>query len=45
LYDAGGNALGSFQTNNMSWPMQISANGSAIAAGSDDSNVYYFAVP
>jgi WD40 repeat protein len=45
LYDSGGKALGSFKTNNMSWPMQISANGAAIAAGSDDSNVYYFAVP
>jgi WD40 repeat protein len=45
VFDAGGNALGSFKTNNMSWPMQISPDGTAIAAGSDDSNVYYFAVP
>ncbi len=45
LFDASGNGLGSYQTNNMSWPMQISADGTAIAAGSDDSNVYYFAVP
>jgi WD40 repeat protein len=45
LFGASGNALGSFQTNNMSWPMQISPDGTAIAAGSDDSNVYYFAVP
>ena len=32
----------SYQTNNMSWPIQISQNGNAIAAGSDDSNIYYF---
>ncbi|MGB0118529.1 MAG: WD40 repeat domain-containing protein [Terriglobales bacterium] len=44
LFDAGGNAMGSLKTNNMSWPMQISADGTAIAAGSDDSSVYYFAV-
>jgi|HubBroStandDraft_1064217.scaffolds.fasta_scaffold00017_104 WD40 repeat protein len=45
LFDATGNALGSLQTNNMSWPMQISADGTAVAAGSDNSSVYYFAVP
>jgi WD40 repeat protein len=45
LFDASGNSMGSVQTNNMSWPMQISADGTAIAAGSDDSSVYYFAVP
>ncbi len=44
LFDAAGDAMGSLQTNNMSWPMQISADGTAIAAGSDNSNVYYFAV-
>jgi hypothetical protein len=44
LFGAAGNALGSFQTSNMSWPMQISANAAAIAAGSDDSNIYYFPV-
>jgi len=45
LFSASGAAAGNFQTTNMSWPMQISANATAIAAGSDDSNVYYFAVP
>jgi WD40 repeat protein len=45
LFDASGNSLGSLQTNNMSWPMQISADGTAVAAGSDNSSVYYFAVP
>lgn len=45
LFDASGKAQGSMQTNNMSWPMQISADGTAIAAGSDNSYVYYFAVP
>jgi hypothetical protein len=42
LFDAGGNSLWSYPTTNMSWPMQISANASGIAAGSDDSFVYYF---
>jgi WD40 repeat protein len=44
LVDSGGNSIGSLKTNNMSWPMQISADGTAIAAGSDNSYVYYFAV-
>ena len=44
LFDASGKAMGSFTTNNMSWPMQISPNGTAIAAGSDNSYVYYFPV-
>jgi WD40 repeat protein len=44
LFDSGGNAIGSLKSNNMSWPMQISADGTAIAAGSDNSYVYYFAV-
>jgi hypothetical protein len=45
LFSASGTSMGKMQTNNMSWPMQISADGSAIAAGSDNSYVYYFAVP
>ena len=44
LFDKSGKSLGSYTTNNMSWPMQISSDGSAIAAGSDDSRVYYFVV-
>jgi WD40 repeat protein len=44
LFAANGSAVGSYQTGNMSWPMQISANAAAIAAGSDDSNIYYFTV-
>jgi WD40 repeat protein len=44
LFDASGNAKGSFKTSNMSWPMQISPDGTAIAAGSDNSYVYYFPV-
>ena len=44
LFDSNGTVLGTFQTTNMSWPMQISADGTAIAAGSDDSYVYYFVV-
>jgi WD40 repeat protein len=45
LYGETGSALGSHKTSNMSWPMQISANATAIAAGSDDSHIYYFVVP
>jgi hypothetical protein len=41
LFKSDGTLAGSFATSNMSWPMQISADASAIAAGSDDSNVYY----
>jgi WD40 repeat protein len=44
LFGGDGSSVGSFATKNMSWPMQISANASAIAAGSDDSYIYYFAV-
>ncbi len=32
-----------FQAGNMSWPIVISARGNAVVAGSDDSNIYYFA--
>jgi WD40 repeat protein len=44
LFAQNGKLQGSFPTNNMCWPMMISANASAIAAGSDDSNIYYFPV-
>jgi WD40 repeat protein len=44
LFSSEGTPAGSFATSNMSWPMQISADASAIAAGSDDSNVYYFLI-
>jgi WD40 repeat protein len=44
LFKADGTKVGSFKTGNMSWPMQLSSNGSGIAAGSDDSYIYYFAV-
>jgi len=44
LFRADGTPAGSFKTSNMSWPMQISANGSAIAAGSDNASIYYFPV-
>ena len=42
LYDIAGNLKWKCATTAMSWPMKISGNASAIAAGSDDSNVYYF---
>jgi hypothetical protein len=44
LFAASGSLVGSYPTSNMSWPMQISADASAMAAGSDDSSVYYFLV-
>jgi WD40 repeat protein len=40
-----GKLLWTYRTPQMNWPMQISADASAIAAGSDDGNVYYFSVP
>jgi WD40 repeat protein len=42
LFDIAGNLKWSFATSNMSWPMQISQDASGIAAGSDDSSLYYF---
>lgn len=35
--------LWTFETGNMSWPVTLSADGSAVVGGSDDSYVYYFA--
>jgi hypothetical protein len=43
LFDRAGNLKWNFATSNMSWPMQISQNATGIAAGSDDSSLYYFA--
>lgn len=42
LNAANGSLLGQYGTSNMSWPIMISANASAVLAGSDDSHVYYF---
>lgn len=43
LFDrVSGKCLWICPTSNMSWPMVIAANGKGIAAGSDDSSVYYF---
>jgi len=39
---ASGQSMGYFQTSAMCWPMFLSADGSAVAAGSDDGSVYYF---
>jgi len=44
LFKADGTKVGRYKTANMSWPMQISSDGSGIAAGSYDSYIYYFAV-
>jgi WD40 repeat protein len=40
---ASGTQLGSFGTPDMCWPMFLSTDGSAVAAGSDDGTLYYFA--
>jgi WD40 repeat protein len=46
LYKAAGTpALWTHATKATTWPMQISADGSAIAAGSNDGYLYYFPVP
>lgn len=43
LYEASnGNQLWQYPTTNMNWPMFISADGSGIAAGTDDGDVFYF---
>lgn len=31
-----------YPTSRMSWPIAVAANGSGVAGGSDDANVYYF---
>lgn len=45
LFDNTGDPLWSCPSGNMSWPMQISADATGIAAGSDDGNIYYFTCP
>lgn len=37
-----GSLIWQYGTGNMSWPIMISSKGNAIAAGSDDSKIYYF---
>jgi WD40 repeat protein len=44
LFDGAGNPQWSYGTSNMSWPMQLSQDATGIAAGSDDSSVYYFSL-
>lgn len=43
LNSASGALKGVFNTPNMSWPIEIADNGTAVVAGSDDSSIYYFA--
>jgi hypothetical protein len=43
-FDSAGNLQWTYPTSNMSWPMCISEDAMGIAAGSDDSSIYYFAV-
>jgi WD40 repeat protein len=42
LFDAGGEKVWEFPTNKMNWPIAVNAAGTAIAAGSDNGEVYYF---
>ena len=43
VYDAKtGNNRWDYEVSNMNWPMFISANGAAIAGGSDNGKLYYF---
>jgi WD40 repeat protein len=42
LFDGNGNPLWHFDNHTMNWPMFISTDGSAIAAGGDDGTVYFF---
>ncbi len=42
LNSSTGSVIWQYGTTNMSWPIMISANGNAVVAGSDDSNIYYF---
>jgi WD40 repeat protein len=42
LFSAKGKKLWEYPTTNMNWPIFISANGSAVAAGGDNGNLYYF---
>lgn len=44
LFDGSTGALAwTFPTSDMSWPIQLSADGNTVAAGSDNGNVYAFA--
>jgi len=42
LNTANGTLRWQYPTGNMSWPIMISADGSGVLAGSDDSHMYYF---
>jgi WD40 repeat protein len=41
LFDKSGNKLWEFATSNMNWPVAVSPDASAIAAGGDDGVLYY----
>ncbi len=41
-FDRDGNQLWVYETDNMSWAMQISADATGIVAGSDTGSIYYF---
>jgi outer membrane protein assembly factor BamB len=42
LFDRAGNPIWQFPTGLMNWPVAVSADGTAVAGGSDDGTVYYF---
>jgi hypothetical protein len=41
-FDFSGTEMWQLKTGNMNWPIAVSADGSAIAAGGDDGHLYYF---
>jgi hypothetical protein len=43
VFDRNGKDRGIAETNMMNWPMQISADASAVVGGSDDGRVFYWA--
>ncbi len=45
LFDATGNLLWKYPTPQMDWGLKLSADGTVMAGGSDDSNLYFFSVP
>jgi len=42
LFDSFGTKIGDLGTAKMNWPIAVSADGTGVAAGSDDGNVYFF---
>ena len=45
LFNKTGSLLWTYPLSQMCWGLKLSNDGTAMAGGSDDSNLYYFAVP